>query len=88
MLQLKLFYSGQYSHGFLKYPYLRESFTKQGKSKHRLMLAKYFVLAVTSIIIALIRLVSLGVISALKDTFIDKSIQILSTIGMSVPSFF
>ncbi|WP_299889379.1 ABC transporter permease [uncultured Lacinutrix sp.] len=76
----------------LKLPYLRESFTKQGKkvsSVLRETIPNTFVLAVSAILIALLLGISLGVVSALKkDSFIDKSIQILSTIGMSVPSFF
>ncbi len=76
----------------VKFPYLRESFTKQGKKVSQVLgetLPNTFVLAVTAILIALLLGISLGVVSALKkDTFLDKSIQILSTIGMSVPSFF
>ncbi len=76
----------------LKFPYLRESFTKQGKKVSTVLaetLPNTFVLAVSAIIIALLLGISLGVISALKkDTFLDKAIQILSTVGMSVPSFF
>ncbi len=76
----------------IKFPYLRESFTKQGKKVSQVLsetLPNTFVLAFTAITIALILGVFLGIISALKkDTFLDKSIQILSTLGMSVPSFF
>lgn len=76
----------------LKFPYLRESFTKQGKKVSSVLketLPNTFVLAVSAIVIAMILGVILGIISALKkDTWIDKSIQILSTLGMSVPSFF
>lgn len=76
----------------LKLPYLRESFTKQGKKVSSVLketLPNTFVLAVSAIIIAMILGIVLGIISALKkDTWIDKSIQILSTLGMSVPSFF
>lgn len=76
----------------LKLPYLRESFTKQGKKVSQVLaetLPNTFVLAVSAIIIALILGIVLGVISALyKNTVLDKVIQITSTIGMSVPSFF
>lgn len=76
----------------LKFPYLRESFTKQGKPVSEVLketLPNTFVLAVTSIFIAILLGLIFGVISALKkDTWIDKSIQIGSTVGMSVPSFF
>ncbi len=76
----------------LKFPYLRESFTKQGKKVSQVLsetLPNTFVLAVSAILIAIFLGVILGVVSALKkDTIIDKTIQILSTLGMSVPSFF
>lgn len=76
----------------LKLPYLRESFTKQGKKVSQVLaetLPNTFVLAITAIILAVILGVVLGVISALKkDTFLDTAIQVLSTVGMSVPSFF
>ncbi|WP_054851634.1 ABC transporter permease [Olleya sp. ITB9] len=76
----------------LKFPYLRESFTNQGKKVSQVLsetLPNTFVLAVSAIIIAMLLGVTLGVISALKkDSFLDKTIQILSTLGMSVPSFF
>jgi len=76
----------------LKLPYLRESFTKQGKPVSEVIketLPNTFVLAVSAIIIAIILGLILGVLSAIyKDTWIDKIIQILSTVGMSIPSFF
>lgn len=76
----------------LKFPYLRESFTKQGKKVTQVLgetLPNTFVLAVSAIIIAIIIGIALGVISALyKDQWLDKTIQVLSTLGMSVPSFF
>lgn len=76
----------------LKFPYLRESFTKQGKKVSQVLgetLPNTFVLAVTAIIIAMILGLVLGVISArYKDTWLDRCIQIVSTLGMSVPSFF
>ena len=75
-----------------KWPYLRESFTKQGKSVSEVLaetLPNTFVLAVSAIVIALILGICLGILSALyKDQWIDKMIQILSTFGMSIPSFF
>ena len=76
----------------LKTPYLRESFTKQGKKVSAILgetLPNTFVLAISAVGIALFLGLLLGVFSALKkDSFIDKAIQILSTLGMSVPSFF
>lgn len=76
----------------LKLPYLRESFTKQGKKVSQVLdetLPNTFVLAVSAIIIAIILGIILGIVSALyKDKWMDKTIQIFSTFGMSIPSFF
>ncbi|WP_435133648.1 ABC transporter permease [Formosa sp. A9] len=76
----------------LKLPYLRESFTKQGKKVSQVLaetLPNTFVLAVSAIVIAIVLGVVLGIFSALyKDSWGDKCIQLLSTLGMSVPSFF
>ncbi|WP_372756253.1 ABC transporter permease [Mariniflexile sp.] len=76
----------------LKFPYLRESFTKQGKKVTQVLgetLPNTFVLAVSAIVIAMFIGIVLGIISALyKDQWLDKIIQIFSTLGMSVPSFF
>ena len=76
----------------LKFPYLREYFTKQGKKVSQILgetLPNTFVLAVSAIIIAMILGLVLGIVSArFKDTWLDKLIQIVSTLGMSVPSFF
>ena len=76
----------------LKLPYLRESFQKSGKSVSQVIketLPNTIVLAIAAISIAMLLGVIFGVISALyKDTFLDKMIQIISTLGMSVPSFF
>lgn len=76
----------------LKLPYLRESFTKQGKKVSQVIgetLPNTFVLAVSAICIAILIGICLGIVSALfKDRWLDKAIQIFSTLGMSVPSFF
>jgi len=76
----------------IKAPYLRESFTKQGKKVTQVIgetIPNTFVLAVSAIVIAIVLGIIFGIISALyKDTWIDKTIQILSTLGMSVPSFY
>ncbi|WP_138433687.1 ABC transporter permease [Winogradskyella algicola] len=76
----------------VKTPYLRESFTKQGKKVTDVIgetIPNTFVLAVSAIIIAIIFGIVFGIISALyRDTWVDKTIQVLSTFGMSVPSFF
>ncbi len=76
----------------LKVPYLRESFTKQGKKVNEVIaetLPNTFVLAVSAICIAIFIGICLGIVSALyKDRWLDKAIQVISTFGMSVPSFF
>jgi len=76
----------------LKTPYLRESFQKSGKKVTDVIgntLPNTFVLAVFAIIIAIIFGIFLGIISALyKDTVLDRMIALLSTLGMSIPSFF
>jgi len=60
----------------IKLPYLRESFTKQGKKVSEVLLETLpntFVLAISAIGIALILGMLFGVFSALyKDTFLDK----------------
>lgn len=75
-----------------KFPYLRESFQKTGKKVSDVIgetLPNTAVLAVTSICVALFLGVFLGVVSALKkDSWLDSLIQLISTLGMSVPSFF
>lgn len=76
----------------LKTPYLRESFQKNGKKVSAVIaetLPNTFVLAVSAITIAMFLGVLLGIVSVLfKDGWIDKLIQLVSTFGMSVPSFF
>tara|TARA_B100000809_G_scaffold266781_1_gene331528 strand:+ start:8683 stop:9756 length:1074 start_codon:yes stop_codon:yes gene_type:complete len=88
---LKLFNVGE-TNVVIKAPYLRESFQKNGKKVSAVIsetLPNTFVLAVSSIIIAMILGVFLGIVSAkFKDSWIDKLIQLVSTFGMSVPSFF
>lgn len=76
----------------IKLPYLRESFQKTGKKVSAVIgetLPNTAVLAICSITIALLLGVLLGIFSALKkDTWLDRIIQLVSTLGMSVPSFF
>ena len=76
----------------VKFPYLRESFTKQGKKVNQVIaetLPNTFVLAVSAICIAIFIGICLGIVSALfKDQWLDRAIQVISTLGMSVPSFF
>ena len=76
----------------LKFPYLRTSFARQGMSVSQILkdtLPNTFVLASSSIFIALILGIFLGILSALyKDHWVDKLILVVSTLGMSLPSFF
>ncbi len=76
----------------IKTPYLRESFQKNGKEVSEVIaetLPNTFILAVSAIVIAMLIGILLGIVSVLfKDGFIDKAIQLISTLGMSVPSFF
>lgn len=76
----------------LKTPYLRESFQKNGKKVSAVIgetLPNTFLLALSAITIALGIGIFFGIISALKkDSALDKAIQVGSTLGMSVPSFF
>ena len=80
------------SHLTIKYPYLRASFQRQDQNVNQIIwqtLPNTAILAVSSICIALAIGIVLGIISALrKDSWLDRSIQILSTLGMSLPSFF
>lgn len=75
-----------------KWPYLRESYQKTGKKVSTVIgdtLPNTVLLAVAAMSIALSLGLLLGVVSALKrDTWLDKTIQVVSTMGMSVPSFF
>jgi len=76
----------------IKTPYLRESYQKNGVSVIEIIkntLPNTAILAISSIIIAIILGMFLGIFSALnKNSWIDYFIQFLSTLGMSVPSFF
>ena len=76
----------------VKLPYLRESFVKRGKSVSAVIADTFpntFVLAISSIAIALLIGILLGVLAAVfKDSIIDKLTLFLSVLGMSIPSFF
>ena len=75
-----------------KYPYLRTSFVNQGKKVSTIIvetLPNTFILAFSAILIAILIGLVFGIISALnKGKTVDVLIQFISTIGMSVPSFF
>jgi len=76
----------------IKQPYLRQSFQKNGKNVSEVIsetLPNTAVLAIIAISIAIILGILLGIFSALfKDTFFDRLIAVISTLGMSIPSFF
>ncbi len=88
---LRLFQTGDII-TVVKLPYLRESFQKNGKEVSAVIaetLPNTAILAVSAIIIAMFIGILLGIVSVLfKDGWIDKTIQFVSTLGMSVPSFF
>jgi len=87
----KLFEIGE-TQVVLKVPYLRESFQKSGKKVSAVIsetLPNTVILAISAITIAIILGILLGIVSVLfKDGWIDRLIQLVSTFGMSVPSFF
>lgn len=76
----------------LKLPYLRTSFQKQGKEVTQIIaetLPNTLVLAVSAIIIAIVLGIFLGVVSALtQDSWLDRALLVLTSFGMSIPSFF
>lgn len=76
----------------MKLPYLRTSYQKRGKPISEILketLPNTIILAFSSMIIAVILGVLLGVMATIfKDHWIDRFLLFLSTIGMSVPSFF
>lgn len=76
----------------LKFPYLRESFQKEGKSVASVIaetLPNTMILAVVSIFIAMLIGLFIGILSALRPgSFFDQMATVLGTLGMSLPSFF
>ena len=75
----------------LKFPYLRRSY--QSKRKVSDIIATAFpqtaLLAVVALSFALVIGILLGVLSAIyKDSWVDRLTLVLSTLGMSLPSFF
>lgn len=75
----------------VKAPYLRRSF-QSGRFVSEIIsetLPNTFILAITSMILATVLGIGLGVIAALKkDSWIDRTMLVLSAFGMSIPSFF
>ncbi len=76
----------------LKFPYLRESFQKNGKRVSEVIsetMPNTAILAVFSILLAVFLGIFFGVLSAVfKDTWFDRVVAVISTLGMSIPSFF
>lgn len=75
----------------VKSPYLRKSYqTKQAVASMILEAAPAsLLLASTSIALAIIIGIPLGVLAAMKaDTYIDKTVLSISSVGMSLPSYF
>lgn len=76
----------------LKFPYLRVSFQKNGKKVSDVIfetLPNTIILAVSAISLAIVLGILFGILSAVyKDTFFDRFISVVSTLGMSIPSFF
>ncbi len=74
-----------------KFPYLRRSY-QSGKSVSAIIantIPNTFVLAFSSMAFATLLGVFFGIISALKqNSWIDRSLMLLSALGMSLPSFF
>ena len=87
-----LLYSGVSGQWVFKAPYLRDSFQKTGKKVSEVIaetLPNTAILAVSSISLAVFLGIILGLISLwFKDGWLDRLIQLVSTVGMSVPSFF
>lgn len=76
----------------LKSPYFRTSYQKLGKPVYKIIketLPNTAILAVSSMIIAVFIGLLFGIISTIyKDQLIDRILLLISTLGMSIPSFF
>ena len=87
----KLFSTAE-SRVLVKFPYLRISFQKQGKQVSDIIaetLPNTLLLAVSAILFASFIGIILGIISALmKDSWLDRLLLVLTSLGMSTPSFF
>ncbi|HEU4716972.1 MAG TPA: ABC transporter permease [Bacteroidia bacterium] len=88
---IALFSAGGTKKIFLKAPYLRRSYMSQRPVWEIIKntLPETVVLALTSIIFASIVGIGFGVLSALyKNSFWDRLVAVVSTLGMAGPSFF
>ncbi len=76
----------------LKAPYFRTSYQKRGKPISEILketLPNTAILALASMLVAILLGVFLGIVATLfKDHWLDRILLLLSTMGMSVPSFF
>ena len=91
-------YSGQAITGIgswtlaLKWPYLRQSFQRSGVSVGRILggvLPNTLLLACSAILIAILLGIPMGLLAArFKDGALDRTLVLLSSLGMSLPSFF
>lgn len=75
----------------LKAPYLRRSYQSQRRVSEIISAAfpQTALLAVVAMLFALVVGITMGVVAALhKDSWIDRLTLVLSTLGMSLPSFF
>ena len=75
-----------------KYPYLRTSYQRRGKPITDILietLPNTGILAISSIMIAIFGGLFFGITATIfKDHWIDRSLLLFSTLGMSIPSFF
>ena len=75
----------------IKTPYLRRSF-QSGKQVNDILSEAFvgtLILAISSILLASLFGIGLGALAAVKkDTWIDRAILFISTMGISLPSFF
>lgn len=76
----------------IKLPYLRESFQQTNVSVGSILsevLPNTFILAIAAIIIALLLGIPMGLAAAnWHNTWIDRTLVLISSMGMSLPSFF
>lgn len=76
----------------LKWPYLRTSYQRQGKKVSTIIyetLPNTVLLAISAIGVAIFFGMILGVLAGyFKGSYLDSTLVLLSTLGMSVPSFF
>ncbi len=76
----------------IKWPHLRQSFQRSGVSVGRILggvLPNTLLLACSAILIAILLGIPMGLLAArFKDGALDRTLVLLSSLGMSLPSFF